>query len=29
VRLVTPRTFVAQVADERAIARLAAWNGPA
>lgn len=28
VRLVTPRTFVAQVTDESAIARLAAWNGP-
>jgi hypothetical protein len=28
VRLVTPRTFVAQVTDERVVARLAAWNGP-
>lgn len=28
VRLVTPRTFVAQVADDSAIARLAAWKGP-
>jgi hypothetical protein len=28
VRLVTPRTFVAQVTDERVIERLAGWNGP-
>jgi hypothetical protein len=28
VRLVTPRTFVAQVTDEAVLARLAAWNGP-
>lgn len=28
VRLVTPRTFVAQTADEAVVARLAAWNGP-
>ena len=28
VRLVTPRTFVAQSADESAMARLVAWNGP-
>jgi len=28
VRLVTPRTFVAQVTDESVLARLATWNGP-
>ncbi len=28
VRLVSPRTFVAQAADESAIARLVAWDGP-
>ena len=28
VRLVTPRTFVAQVTDESALPRLVAWNGP-
>jgi hypothetical protein len=28
VRLVTPHTFVAQAADESAIARLVAWDGP-
>jgi len=28
VRLVTPRTFVAQVSDESALARLGAWTGP-
>jgi len=28
VRLVTPRTFVAQVTDESVLARLAAWSGP-
>lgn len=28
VRLVTPRTFVAQAADGALVARLAAWNGP-
>lgn len=28
VRLVTPRTFVAQSAEEGVIARLVAWNGP-
>jgi hypothetical protein len=27
-RLVTPRTFVAQVTDEKVATRLAAWNGP-
>jgi hypothetical protein len=27
VRLVTPRTFVGQVTDERMVARLAAWTG--
>jgi len=27
-RLVTPRTFVAQTADESVVARLAKWNGP-
>lgn len=28
VRLVTPRTFVAQTTDEAVVARLASWNGP-
>lgn len=28
VRLVTPRTFVAQTADESVVARLATWSGP-
>jgi len=28
VRLVTPRTFVAQTADTAMVARLAAWDGP-
>ncbi|MEW6320343.1 MAG: hypothetical protein AB1635_04560 [Acidobacteriota bacterium] len=28
VRLVTPRTFVAQAADASVVARLAAWSGP-
>jgi hypothetical protein len=28
VRLVTPRTFVAQATDEAAVKRLAAWDGP-
>lgn len=28
VRLVTPRTFVAQVTDASVVARLAAWKGP-